>query len=171
MPTHLRLAASAEPSAATSRIRVVLAEDHELMRRCLRALLDGERDIEVVTEAGDLTSTAEEVHACRPDVLVLAMRLGGRSTMQAIERLRAQAPATNVVVLTMQASSVFAAHAAAAGALGFALKDFADDELPEAVRRAARGQPFTSPRLRADTSSPMRSRPDALRRRLSAQPA
>lgn len=149
MANHLRLAAPAESPAATSPIRVVLAEDHALMRRCLRALLDNERDIEVVAEARDLTTTVRHVYSCRPDVLVLAMRLGGRSTVQVIERLRERAPATNVIVLTMQTSSAFADHAAAAGAVGFALKDTADDELPEAVRRAARGQSFTSPQVSA----------------------
>jgi DNA-binding NarL/FixJ family response regulator len=155
MPSHLGLVTSAGPSAATSPIHVVLAEDHSRMRRCLRALLDSERDIEVVAEAQDLTSTAREVDSCHPEVLVLAMRLGGRSTMHAIEGLRERAPGTNVIVLTMQASSAFAAHAAASGAVGFALKDSADDELPEAIRCAARGQSFTSPRVRPDASALM----------------
>jgi two-component system response regulator NreC len=128
-------------------IRVVIAEEHDTMRRSLRRLLDDEQGIDVVAEAADLAGATDQVRRRRPRVLVLDLRLPDGSTIEAILRLREQSPRTAVVVVTMQHSRVMATRALDAGALGFVLKDTADEELVEAVRRAARGEPFASPRL------------------------
>jgi two-component system, NarL family, response regulator NreC len=127
---------------------VVLADDHALLRRALRLLLELEDDLEVVAEAGDLETAAREVVAHRPDVLVVDLRRQDGWGAGRIRRLRAQCPGTGVVVITMHMSALFAAHALDAGALGFVLKDTADQELPTAVRTVARGEVYTSPRLR-----------------------
>jgi two-component system, NarL family, response regulator NreC len=129
------------------RVRVVLAEDHASMRRSLRVLLENEADIQVVAEAGELTTAIGHVHGYSPEVLVLDLRMQDRSSVDAIRRVRAQAPGTEVVAITMQEAPAFAKQALDAGAVGFVLKDTADVELPQAVRRAARGEVYTSPRV------------------------
>jgi two-component system response regulator NreC len=158
---HLRLtpapAGSAIPTAVEQAIRVVLADDHTLMRRTLRLLLEGEPDVEVIAEAGDLGSLERQVDRHRPQVLVLDLGMPDGSSGQAIRQLRERAPDTQIVIVTMEENPVFAQRALADGAIGFVLKDLADEELPEAIRLAARGEQFLSPRL---------TRPHELRRGL-----
>jgi two-component system, NarL family, response regulator NreC len=138
-------------------IRVVLADDHALMRRSLRLLLENEIDLEVIAEAGDLPTVTRHVREHRPHVLVLDLGLPNGSSIQAIGRLRTEAPGTEIVVLTMEESPVFAQKALDAGAIGFVLKEMADEDLPEAVRRAARGLHHVSPRVAAGLSALRRS--------------
>jgi len=165
MVSHLHLApapkktdeSSARPAAPSS-IRVILADDHARMRRSLRLLLDGEPGVDVIAEADDIESTVRDVHRHRPHVLVIDLRMPNGSSIETIGKLRRQAPDTHVVVLTMDDNPVFAQHALAAGARGFVLKDLADSELPCAVRAAALGEEYISPRVAA--------RLDALKRSL-----
>ncbi len=138
-------------------IRVVLAEQHPRTRLSLRMLLESEEGLQVVAETGDLASTRYQVFEQHPDVLVVDLHLREGSSLDVIRQLRQHAPSTQIVVLTMQENPGFAREAAAAGALGFVFTDRADDELAEAVRRAAAGQPFTSPRLATSRSAPARS--------------
>jgi two-component system, NarL family, response regulator NreC len=150
MALHLQLAATDtrdEGSAPVRPIRVVLADDHALMRRSLRRLLDREEGVDVVAEADELTMVMRHVHDYRPDVLILDLRLPDGSSIQAIKRLREELPSTEIVVLTMEDNAAFAQHALDAGATGFVLKDFADVELSQAIRASARGERFVSPRL------------------------
>ncbi|HSZ06090.1 MAG TPA: response regulator transcription factor [Solirubrobacteraceae bacterium] len=159
MPSHLHLApdpdrpsatpgsAASEPIPAGSPIRVVLADDHPLMLRSLRQLLDGEQDVEVVAEARDLASLASHLHGERPDVLVLDLGMVGASPVDAIGQLLERAPATQVVALTMEENPRFAQGALSAGAIGCVMKEHADGELPRAVRAAVRGEQYLSPPL------------------------
>jgi two-component system, NarL family, response regulator NreC len=135
-------------ASAPAPIRIILADDHALMRRSLRLLLDNEADLEVIAEADDLTLVVRHVQGQQPNVLVLDLRMPGGSSIDAIKRLRAQVPATQVVVLTMDDNPVFAQQALKAGALGFVVKDLADEELPKAVRAAASDEEWVSPRVR-----------------------
>jgi two-component system, NarL family, response regulator NreC len=161
MAAHLHLAsvrADAERSSvADSPIRVVLADDHALMRRSLRLLMDGEKDIEVIAEAYDLSTVLRHVHRHQPHVLVADLRLPDGSSVDAIRQLRAQAPETEVVVLTMEESPLFAQQAIDAGAVGYVLKDRADSELLPAIRRAARGEEYVSARVAAGLDALRRS--------------
>lgn len=153
MASHLRLAPALDAdlvSSAPLPIRVVLADDHALMRRSLRGLLDGEGDIEVVGEADDLVSVEREVRLRQPHVLVLDLGMhDGSPGLGSIGRLRECGPRTMIVGLTMQADRVFAQHALTAGAIGFVSKDLADEELAQAIRAAVRGEQFVSPRVAA----------------------
>ncbi len=135
-----------EDSSQTA-IRVVLADDHVLMRRSLRRLLDGEDGLEVVAEAEDLTSALRAVRTHRPDVVVLDLRLPADSGSKTIATLRARAPETQIVVATMHDSPVYAEHALACGALGLVHKELADDQLAQAVRAAGQGMKYVSPRV------------------------
>jgi two-component system response regulator NreC len=151
MSTHLHLAENPSAGAACrlggATIRVVLADDHEVMRRSLRRVLDAESGIEVIAEGDDLAAVMLCVQAQRPNVLVLDLSMRSGSSIEAIRRLREGVPATEIVVLKMDDSAAFAQHAIDAGAIGFVLKDTADAELPEAVRRAARRREYVSPRV------------------------
>jgi len=129
------------------------------MRRSLRLLLDAEDGLEVVAEADDHASATRHVHGHRPQVLVLDMGLRDGSSIEAIRTLSEQVPQTKIVVLTMEENPVFAQRALTAGASGYVAKDLADAELPQAIRAAAQGEEWVSPRVAA--------RLDALHRTLT----
>ena len=151
MSSLLRLAAVPNSAGAAlfpeEPIRVVLADDHALMRRSLRRLLDNEEGMEVVAEANDLLAVARHVHGHLPHVLVLDLGMHNGTSLETIRRLRAQVPDTQIVVMSMEDDPAFARRALEAGAVGFVLKEMADSELPEGIRSAARGAEFVSPRL------------------------
>ncbi|MGH2875106.1 MAG: response regulator [Solirubrobacteraceae bacterium] len=153
MPAHLHLAETRPEESDGLRtaapIRVLLADDHVAIRRNLRSLLDGVRDISVIAEANDLPGVIRQVHDHLPHVLVIDLRLPNGSSIETIRKLREQAPGTEIVVSTMEASPLFARQALAAGAVGFVLKDRADTELLAAVRHAANGEEYVSPRVAA----------------------
>jgi two-component system, NarL family, response regulator NreC len=125
-------------------IRIVLAEDHALMRRNLLRLLDGEADLNLVAEARDVSAVIRHVEDHVPDVLMLDLHMTGGSSIETVQRLREQVPATEIVMLTMDPSPGFALRAISAGAVGFVIKDNADEELPTAVRCAAQGREYVS---------------------------
>ena len=128
-------------------LRVVLADDHQLIRRGLQLILEAEDGIEVVAQAGDLSSARECVRKYQPDVLVLDINMPGGSSLPAIPELRAIAPSTQIVVLTMQEDPAFVRDAWQAGALGYVFKGEADGDLVAAVRQAAAGRPYLNRRL------------------------
>lgn len=153
MSAHLQLApvlGGCAPSASSEHsICVVLADQHASMRRSLRLLLDGEEDIEVIAELRDVLTVLRDVQSLPPHVLVIDLGMPNRSNIAAIHSLRTQLSCTEMIVLTMEESPVLAQKALDAGAIGFVLKDTADTELPRAIRNAARGQEYLSPRIRA----------------------
>ena len=130
-------------------IRVVIADDHAVVRSGLRMLLDSHEDLEVVAEAGDVPTAMQVIRAHRPKVAVLDLNMPGGSSLEAIPALRESTPETAIVVLTMQDDPAFAREALQGGALGFVLKEAADEELLEAVKLAARGENYLNPRLGA----------------------
>ncbi len=141
----------AEPcsSRASSPITVVVADDHELMRRSLRLVLGGEEDVEVIAEAGDLLTAVREVNGHLPHVLVLDLQMPDGSSIELIRQLRLRVPETEVVVVTMEDGPAYARAAIDAGAMGFVLKQYATHDLPVAVRCAARGEQYVSARVGA----------------------
>ena len=153
-------------SGPTRPIRVVIADDHAVVRRGLRQLLAGEQDLEVVAEAQDLDGARRYVRGHHPDVLVLDLNLPEGLSLGAIPELREEFPATEIVVLTMQNEPAYARQALGAGALGYVLKEAAESELVEAVRRAAVGDNYLNPRLGARVAAePPRGLPDGLSER------
>jgi len=131
------------------RIKIVIADDHAVVRRGLRLVLDAEPDFEVVAEAGDAADARRYTRAHRPGVLVLDLNMPGEPTLPMIPRLRQEVPGTAIVVLTMQSDPAFAREALQSGAQGYVLKEAADDELVQAVRAAAGGGTYLNPRLGA----------------------
>jgi two-component system response regulator NreC len=164
MPGHLHIARDQADSAWTHQtarpIRVVLADAHAIMRRNLRLLLESEDDLEVVAEAGDLETVMRHVREHRPHVLALDLGMPDGSSIEAIRRLREEVLGTEIVGLTMEENAVFAQQALDAGAMGFVLKEMSDEDLPEAVRRAASCLHYVSPRVAARLTALLRSRTD-----------
>jgi len=131
-------------------IRIVLADDHHVVRTGLALLLGTEAGIEVVAEAGDVDGALRAVLGYKPDVLVLDLNMPGtQSSLEALPEVRKRSAATSTVVLTMQEDPEYARRALRAGALGYVLKEAADTELVEAVRLAADGRTYLNPSLGA----------------------
>src|SRR5919202_3173300 len=130
-------------------VTVVLADDHGVVRKGLRLLLDAEPDLRVVAEGGTADDALRLAVAHRARVLVLDLNMPGRSSLDAIPEVLERSPDTAVVVLTMQDDPAFARRALQSGASGFVLKEAADEELLEAVRSAATGGTYLNPRLGA----------------------
>lgn len=152
-------------------IRVVLADDHVRARRSLRLVLDSDEGIDVIAEAGEVSTVAQQISRYQPHVVVLNLRTAG-SSVEGIRVLRTAWPEMGVVVLTMEPSPAFAALALSAGAAGFVLMDRADAELPTAIRMVARGEEFVSPHLATGLEAIRRSEDqDALRLRRRRQDA
>jgi len=130
--------------------RIVLADDHGVVRAGLRLLLDAEPGFEVVAEAADVDGALGAVLGHKPEVLVLDLNMpGGRSSLEALPDVAQRSPATRTVILTMQEDPEYARRALRAGALGYVLKDAADGELVDAVRRVAEGGTYLNPALGA----------------------
>ncbi|HTA36090.1 MAG TPA: response regulator transcription factor, partial [Solirubrobacteraceae bacterium] len=144
---------SGSTEAGCEPIRIVLADDHAVVRSGLRMLLDNEPGFDVVAEASDVESARRYVRGHHPRVLVLDLNMPGGSSLEAIPAIRNESPETQIVVLTMQQEPAFARQALGAGALGYVLKEAADDELVEAVRNAAVGESYLNPRLGARIAS------------------
>ena len=131
-------------------ITIVLADDHAVVRAGLRLLLDQAGGLRVVSEAGDAGSALRTVLGHKPAVLVLDLNMPGEPTsLDAIPLVAERSPDTAVVVLTMQEDPSFARRALQSGATGYVLKDSANAELVEAVRRAAAGETYLAPKLGA----------------------
>lgn len=142
--SHLRLLPGITdfaPLDAAQSVRVLLADDHALMRRTLRLLLDGERDVAVVAETDDPASLVRDVDAHQPHVPVLDLWMPGGSSSAAIRQLRDQLPTMEIVIVTMEENPVFAQRAFASGAIGFVLRIAPMRSCPRrsAEQRAASG--------------------------------
>jgi two-component system response regulator NreC len=129
--------------------KVVIADDHAVVRSGLKMLLEAEPGFEVTGEARDLRSAMTFVRAQSPDVLVLDLNMPGGPTLPAIPEFLDASPGTAIVVLTMQNDPAFAREALRAGALGYVLKECANAELVEAVRAATEGRTYLQPQLGA----------------------
>jgi two-component system response regulator NreC len=139
---------------------VVIADDHTVVRQGLRMLIDNEDGLQVIAEAGSVPDAERLTRAHRPTVLVLDLNMPGGSSLEAIPRLCTE---TAVVVLTMQDDPAFARQALQAGALGFVLKEAADEELLGAIKLAAAGDTYLNPRLGARLAvAPPEGPPDDL---------
>ncbi|HWV84416.1 MAG TPA: response regulator transcription factor [Capillimicrobium sp.] len=134
---------------ADAPIRIILADDHAVVRSGLRLVLEGEEGFEVIAEAGTVEETVRKVRAIRPEVLVLDLNMGDASSLGEIPTMLSDSPGTAIVVLTMQNEPAFARQALQAGASAYVLKEAADDELVEAVHAASRGETYLNPKLGA----------------------
>ena len=139
-------------------IRVLLADDHAIVRTGLREILESTSDIEVAAEAANGTEALNAVRAGEFDIAVLDLSMPGRSGIELIKLIRDERPKLRMLVLTMHSEEQYAVRALRAGASGYLTKESAADELVAAVRRIASGGAYISPetaqRLVLDTSEP-----------------
>jgi DNA-binding NarL/FixJ family response regulator len=126
-------------------MRILIADDHGIVRSGLRLLLDRQPDMEVVAEAEDGVDALEKVLAEHPDVAILDVAMPRMTGLQATHEMKKQAPGTQVLILSMHDDERYLFEALRAGAAGYVLKQAADQDLLTAVRAAARGEPFLTP--------------------------
>jgi two-component system, NarL family, response regulator NreC len=130
-------------------IRVVIVDDHPVVRAGMKTLLDAEQDIDTVAEAGDAKEAVFEARAHKPDVMLVDVVMPGPSGIEAIPSLVKESPETKILVLSMQDDPRYVHEAFAAGASGYVLKEAADAELVSAVREVAGGGRYVHPALGA----------------------
>ncbi len=128
-------------------IRVLLADDHRIVRQGLRALLSAQPDIVVVGETGDGRETVQLAESLQPDVVVMDISMPLLNGIEATRQIVSRTPEVTVVVLSMHGGDEYIFQALQAGALGYVLKQSADTELMMAVRAAQRGESFLSPAI------------------------
>ncbi len=126
-------------------LRLLVVDDHEVVRMGLRALLDAEPDMEVVAEAGTAEEALQMAERHRPDVAVVDVRLPDRSGLELCRDLRRRFPLTQVVILTSFLTEELVSQALRAGAAGYVLKDVGTEELLRAIRAAAEGKTALDP--------------------------
>jgi two-component system response regulator NreC len=137
-------------------ITIVLADDHAVVRTGLRYVLDAQPDLTVIAEAGTVDDALRETRALHPTILVLDLGMphpGGPSSLDALPELARAAPQTKVVVLTMEDDPEFARRALSTGAMAYVLKESAHAELVSAIRHAADGESYLTPRLGAELAA------------------
>jgi DNA-binding NarL/FixJ family response regulator len=128
-------------------IRVMLADDHVLVREGTRRLLEAEPDIEVVAEAGDGISAVEQAVASQPDVLIIDVAMPGMTGIEATRHIKQQLPKVAVLALTAYDDDQYVLALLNAGAAGFLLKDVRGQELVTAVRSVHRGEAVLQPAI------------------------
>jgi two-component system response regulator NreC len=134
-------------------IRVIIADDHSVVREGIRQILSNEPDMEVVGEAVDGMEALEMVRMMRPDVIVLDIGMPGASGLEVISLIREVAPECAVVVLTMHSKESMIHRMLDSGALGYVLKASPVLDVIEAVRSANRGEYYLSSKIRAEVVS------------------
>lgn len=144
------------------RIRVVVADDHAIVREGIRALLAEIDDIELVGEAADGEEAIVQVQALRPDVVLMDLSMPRLDGIEATRRLTAEGQPPRILVLTSFAGSDMVFPAIKAGALGYLLKDSEPDELVEAIRQVHRGEPSLAPSIARMVLAEMRRPPKRL---------
>jgi two-component system, NarL family, response regulator NreC len=126
-------------------ISIVVADDHPVVRRGMRALLESQPDFSIAGAAADGLEAVRLTERLKPDVLVLDLMMPGLSGLEALRILRERGPRTRIVVLSMYSSNAFIAQALQNGAIGYVLKDCTEENLVQAVKAAAAGRRFLSP--------------------------
>jgi len=128
-------------------IRILLADDHNVMRRGLRLLLESQPGFSVVAEAADGRQAVEQAQATKPDVAVLDIGMPHLNGTEAAQRITEILPNTAIVMLSMHSDEGYVLRALKAGARGYLVKDSAEDDLIEAIKAVSLGKAFFSPEV------------------------
>jgi len=135
------------PQTTGARLRILLADDHEVVREGLKALVEAQADMEVVGEAADGRAAVERAQQLSPDVLVMDISMPGLNGLKATERVRQLCPKVRVLTLTRHTDAGFIQQLLAAGASGYVLKQSASSELVRAIRTVASGASYLDPQI------------------------
>jgi DNA-binding NarL/FixJ family response regulator len=138
-------AAAIAVAAAHASMKVLIADDHGIVRSGLRMLLEQQPDIEVVAEASDGAEARDIAIRDKPDLAILDVKMPKLTGLQATREIRLQAPDVSILILSMYDDERYLFEALKAGASGYVLKAQADSDLLEAVRAVQRGEPFLTP--------------------------
>ncbi len=136
------------------KIRIILADDHPILRAGLKLLIENQPDMEVVGEVGDHSLVLEAVKIANPRVLALDWSMPGGNPVRVLEELTLKYPGTRVIVLTMHEDPAYVRLALGAGASGYLLKSAADSELIQAIRQIAKGGIYTQVPKALEVDSP-----------------
>lgn len=128
-------------------IRILLADDHTVMRKGLRMLLDSQPEFSVVAEASDGRQAVEQAEATNPDVAVVDIAMPNLSGIEAAQRIHAALPQVAIVILSMHSDEGYVLRALKAGAKGYLLKDSAEGDLIQAIKAVHQGKSFFSPEV------------------------
>jgi DNA-binding NarL/FixJ family response regulator len=141
-------------------IRVLLADDHTLVRAGLRTLVELIQGVEVVAETGDGREALDLIRALKPDVALMDIGMPGLNGLELAVRVAAECPATRVIVLSMHTSEAYVSEALRAGVAGYLIKDASVAELPLALSSVARGEMYLSPAISKTVVEALRGLPD-----------
>ena len=130
-------------------IRVLIVDDHAVVRAGLRMLVDAEADMETVAEAGTVRDAIFEARSTRPDLVLMDIVMPGESGLEGVPKLLHEHPDLKILVLSMQDDPRYVREAFAAGASGYVLKEAADAEVVQAIREVAGGGRYVHPELGA----------------------
>ena len=140
-------AAAPAPPPAPRTYKILLADDHPIVRRGVRSLLETQPDLRVCAEAGDGAATMELVIKDRPDLVILDLTMPEKNGLEVTRLIREESPSTEVLILTMHFSEEIAREVLRCGARGYLLKSDADAELLSAVRHIKNNRPFFTGKL------------------------
>jgi DNA-binding NarL/FixJ family response regulator len=129
------------------KIRILLADDHAVLRAGLKLLIDSQTDMLCVGEAGNGEETLHQVEKLHPDVLLLDITMPGRGGLDIVDEVRRRSPCTRILILTMHAEEAYLEKSLAAGAAGYVLKQAVDQELLNAIRATMRGEVYIHPAM------------------------
>lgn len=132
------------------KIRIMVADDHAMVRDGIRNLVMGQNDLEVVGEAVDGRDLLQKAKKIKPDVVLLDLTMPQLNGLETIPLLKEALPGVGMIILSMHDKEAFVRQALAAGALGYVLKSDTSDALQEAIRKVAAGHYFISPALNAE---------------------
>ena len=132
-----------------SRIRILLADDHSLVRKGLRLLLESQEGVAVVGEASDGREAVRLTSELQPDIAILDIAMPNLNGIEAAAQITKGCPAVRVIILSMHSDESYVVRALDAGARGYLLKDSAEDDLVQAIRTVAQGRPYFSPAISA----------------------
>ncbi len=129
------------------KIRVLLADDHRIVRQGVRALLEAEADMEVVGEVGEGLAIIAAIEQFQPDTLILDLMMPDINGLEVAKRVHEFAPEVRIVILSMHSSEAYVLQALRNGAYGYVLKDSSTESLVTAIRRTLAGHSYLSPPL------------------------
>jgi DNA-binding NarL/FixJ family response regulator len=162
--------ADGEPEVGASPARVFLLDDHEIVRRGVRELIELEDDLEVVGEAGSVDEALRRIPAVRPDVAILDVQLGDGTGIEVCREIRSSHPGIRCLMLTSFADDEAMLDSVVAGAAGYVLKQIVGNDLVESIRRVHAGESLLDPATAARAMERLRRGPEEDERIASLSP-